>query len=119
LIPVRPRWGPSGGGRHRRRHHATGSSTGFISRVSPSWLMTEAPLPTPAEPAVVAHDTKNSKGRESIVRIVRRRTNAHPPEAPAGDRGVPLPPYELFERAYGLNLMASIYFEAPLRTTTQ
>jgi hypothetical protein len=24
LIPVRPRWGPSGGGRHRRRHRATG-----------------------------------------------------------------------------------------------
>ena len=75
LIPVRPRWGPSGGGRHRRRHHATGSSTGFISRVSPSRLMTEEPLPTPAEPSVVAHDTKISKGRDSIVRIVRR-----PPE---------------------------------------
>jgi hypothetical protein len=87
--------------------------------VSPSRLMTEEPLPTPAEPAVVAHDTKISKGRESIVRIVRRRTNDHPPEAPAGDRGVPLPPYELFERAYGLNFTASIYFEVPLRTTTQ
>jgi hypothetical protein len=56
-------------------------STGFISRVSPSWLMTEEPLPTPAEPSVVAHDTKNSKGQDSIVRIVRRPTEAQPPEA--------------------------------------
>jgi hypothetical protein len=40
--------------------------------VSPSRLMTEVPLPTPAEASRVAHDTKNSKGQESTVRIVSR-----------------------------------------------
>jgi hypothetical protein len=43
--------------------------------------MTEVPLPTPAEASRVAHDTKNSKGQNSIVRIVRRPTEAQPPEA--------------------------------------
>jgi hypothetical protein len=38
-------------------------------------------LPKPAEPAVVAHDTKISKGRDSVVRIVRRPTEAQTPEA--------------------------------------